>query len=114
MPTLELLESDLYQNGQVFQLENSRFLLQRERYAPQGSLTDSVIAVTSGQDLRLLAFSRYSGLVARADNYWWLIADRNAVFNPLFGVAVDEDGIEFDVTSRPVLVPNLLRQKPLF
>lgn len=114
MADINLHESNLYQNGRVYELGGGLELLQRERYPADGSPTDSVVAVTVGQDLRLLAFARYLDKVARPDNYWWLIADRNNVFNPLFGTATDDDGVEFDVTTRPVLIPNVLRQKPLF
>lgn len=113
MATVELLDSDLYQNGRVFVLDDGREVLLRERYASDASLDDAVIPIANGQDLRLLAFNRYGGNVARPENYWWLIADRNGVFNPIFNGAVDDDGIEFDVTERPVLVPNVLKQKPL-
>jgi len=114
MASINVLESDLYQNGSVFVLDSGSQLLLRERYEARGQSGDTVAITKPGQDIRLLAFNRWKGLVARSDSWWWLIADRNNVFDPLFNVAVDEDGNEFDVMSRPVLIPNILKQKATF
>ena len=111
---LNLLESDLYQNGSVFTLEQGKEVLLRERLPSGGQSGDSTANPIVGQDIRLLAFNRWRGLVERADCWWWLLADRNNVYNPLFNARVDSEGNVVDVMAEPILVPNILRQKAKF
>lgn len=111
---LNLLESDLYQNGSVFALEAGKEVLLRDRLTSGGQSGDNTTNPIVGQDIRLLAYNRWQGLVNRADSWWWLLADRNNVFNPLFNLKVDSEGDVVDVMAEPILVPNILRQKASF
>lgn len=109
--SIDVLQSDLYQNGKVIELDNGDRVLFRERYAAVGLPGDTVKNVNKGQDLRLLAFLQYNQTDSRPEGWWWLLSDRNAVFNPIFNEGIGEDGALVDYTDRPVLIPNLLKQK---
>lgn len=109
---IQLKQSDLYQNGQIIQLNDDEQLLLRETLPVKQEEGDSYIEPKEGAELNLLAFYAYEQVVDNANQYWWLIADRNNVFNPLAPNMVVGDGDLVEIWDVEVVLPNILKQQP--
>lgn len=111
---IQVKQSDLYQNGRIIQLDGNEQLLLRETLPVKQELGDSYAEPKEGDELPLLAYSAYVNDVALAHQYWWLIADRNNVFNPLAIDLVVGDGDLVELNEVQIVLPNLLAQQPEF
>lgn len=110
---LELKPSDLYQNGRVIDLGGGEELLIRETLSVKQESGDNYFNPTPDDRLPLLAFRAYERSVENANQYWWLIADRNNVFNPLNPDVITGDGDLIELSDvGDIVIPNLLRQEP--
>ena len=110
---LELKPSDLYQNGRVIELDNGEELLIRDTLEVKQEAGDSYFNPTPDDRLPLLPFNAYEAAVENANQYWWLIADRNDVFNPMNPNIIINDGDLVELSDAgDIVIPNLLRQEP--
>lgn len=109
--SIDLYDSDLYQNGRVYDLGGGELVLLRERYDENGQASDSGVRTVEGQDLRLLSYRLYLGQVPRPEGWWWLLGEQNSVFDPLFGQRFMPDGTVRDYAGGTVRVPNVLKRK---
>jgi hypothetical protein len=114
MPSIQVKDSDLYQNGRIIDLGDGEQILIRETLQPKQELGDSYIKPKEGDDLRLLGYFAYKEVVKNANQYWWLIADRNNFFNPLEGTVVVGDGDIVPMQDIEIVLPNILKQQPEF
>lgn len=110
---LQLPDSNLYQNGRVIEFDNGEQLLIRDKLPEKRDALDSFETPKSDDNLLGLAYSRYFGDVENANFYWWLIADRNGVFNPLQPDIV-VDGDVLPIAGNEIVIPNILKQQPEF
>jgi len=124
----QLKDSNLYQNGKLYFLgdvdkilkdgsslvETDEVLLLREPLEKKQEQGDSFMDVTEGDELGLLAYHYYKGLVENANQYWWLIADRNEFFDPLEMTLIVDDGDLVSASGVEIVIPNILKQQPQF
>jgi len=111
---IEVKDSDLYQNGRIIQLDGDEQLLLRNTLVPKQELTDKYIEPSTDDELTLLAYFAYKDIVPNANQYWWLLSDRNNGFNPLENTVVDMDGVQVSIVGQQIVLPNLLKQQPEF
>lgn len=112
MAGIQLKQSDLYQNGRIIQLDGDEQLLVRDTLEVKQEEGDSYIEPKEGGELNLLAYFAYKDVVNNANQYWWLLADRNNVFNPLAPDLVVNDGDLIFISETEVVLPNILKQQP--
>jgi hypothetical protein len=111
---IQVKDSDLYQNGRIIQLDGGEELLYRTPLPPKQEQTDNYIAPKTGDELNLLAYYAYKDIVKNANQYWWLLADRNEVFNPLALNVIVGDGELLPIHEVELVLPNILKQQPEF
>lgn len=111
---IKVRDSNLYQNGRIIDLGGGEQLLIRDTLEVKQDQTDSYYRPNSDDEVRLLAYSFFKDIVQNADHYWWLIADRNNIFNPLEPDMIINDGELVDIASVEIVIPNILRQQPEF
>lgn len=109
---LQLKRSDLYQNGRVIEFANGEQLLIRNTLPVKQDLGDSYVSPKEDDQLPLLAFNGYVDLVENANQYWWLLADRNNVFDPLQVNLVDDSAALTQIEDTEIVIPNILKQQP--
>ena len=109
---LQLKRSDLYQNGKVIEFDNGEQLLIRDTLPVKQELGDSYVSPKDGGQLPLQAFAAYADLVENANQYWWLLADRNNVFDPLEVNLVDDNAELTEIQDTEIVIPNILKQQP--
>ena len=111
---LQLRDSNLYASGGfIVQLEGDEQLLLRNPLEPRQELTDQYQLFREGDQLNRLAFAFYKDQVNAdtANEYWFLIADRNNVFDPLENTFVQGDGDLVPINGNNVVIPNVLSQQ---
>lgn len=81
--TISLPEGNLYTNGKAIQFDNEEQLLVRDLIDYQPTERDKYITIQGDDELTLIAYVAYSGIIKNASKYWWIIADANNVINPL-------------------------------
>lgn len=96
---LELEENNLYAAGYLLIMEGDEQQLLRDPLQWTGSLEDRYHVLTDRDRLDTLAYDYYNDFVADASKYWWVIADANAILNPLDLT---------DLVGRQLLIPNIL------
>jgi len=114
---IELTQSDLYQNGRIIQLsseDGDELLLLRDLLPVRQELTDRYERGSEGDELPLLAFRYYRQIVSNANQYWWIVADRNGVFDPLSVNFISPEGDLLPISDPTfeVVIPNILTQQP--
>lgn len=114
MASIKVKDSDLYQNGRIIELGGGEEMLIRETLAVKQELGDSYIKPKEGDNLNLLGYFAYKDVVKNANQYWWLIADRNNFFNPLQCTVVVGDGDVVPMQDIEIALPNILKQQPEF
>lgn len=100
---LILRENNLYRNGVLIEFEGTdEVLLSRDLLDIEGTLQDSYHTVLESDRLDLIAYKYYKNKVSDSSKYWWVIADANAIYNPL-------DLSE--LVGEEILIPNILNTK---
>lgn len=110
--TLKVRDSNLYQNGRIIDFGDGEQLLIRDTLEVKQDQTDNYITPKTDDELRLLSYNAYKDVVANSDHYWWLLADRNNVFNPLEPNMIVGDGELAPISDLEIVLPNILRQQP--
>jgi hypothetical protein len=113
---IELTQADLYQNGRVIQFssDSDELLLLRDLLPVRQEQTDRYERGSEGDELPLLAFRHYRQVVSNANQYWWIVADRNGVFDPLSVNFINSEGDLLPIydPTFEVVIPNILTQQP--
>lgn len=99
MADIKVKTNNLFRNGKVNSYSDGFKSLDRERIQYEAEERDVYHLVTSEDSLDQLAFRYYAKQVADASKYWWVIADANAIDNPM-------DISEFIGTE--ILIPNIM------
>lgn len=114
MAFVQVRDSNLYQNGRVIEnLDSSdEELLLRNELSVEAQITDAYRYYREGDNLKGIAYYHYKDLVSNANEYWWLIADRNDVFDPIEETFIQGDGDLVSMIGQTIVVPNVLTQQP--
>lgn len=113
---LELRDSNMYSSGGfIVQLEGDEQLLLRDTLEPKQEQTDQYRIFREGDNFRPMAWAFYKDLVdsKNAKDYWYLLADRNNVFDPIENTIIQGDGdlINLESAKLEVVIPNVLSQQ---
>jgi hypothetical protein len=111
--SLRLLDADLYQNGRIIQIDAVDAILIRDTLPVSQEQTDKYQDFNEEDELMGVAFNAYKDIVNIANYYWWLIADRNQVFNPLEKNFIIGDEL-MPLGGNEIVIPNVLTQQPQF
>ena len=101
---VELRDSNIYANprGRIIQYTNEIQILERVVVPPKADRTDKYHFFRAADDLMRITYSYYKDVVRETARYWWLIADRNNVFDPFENTRIitdAKDGFVGDVIS---------------
>jgi hypothetical protein len=102
MAVRDLNENNVFRTGKILQFADGQSVLERTQIEWEGNLDDQYHIVRENDRLDRLAYSYYSNSVPDASKYWWVIADANAIENPL-------DLSEW--VGQEILIPNIINVK---
>lgn len=102
--TIELSESNLYSDGQIYVFSTGDARLVRKPLEYQPSDGDAYYPVKIGDTLTRIAYDYYKYYVDQASRYWHVIADANKILNPL-------DLSQW--VGKEIVIPDILRIKVL-
>ncbi len=115
-----LRDNNMYANprGYVVQYTDAIQALERRVIPAKADRTDKYHFFREGDDLMRITYSYYKDVVLDTARYWWLIADRNNVFDPFENTKIvtnSEDGFigdVIDLDNTEIVIPNVLTQQP--
>ena len=117
---VELKDNNIYANprGYVVQYTNEIQALERRIVPVKADRTDKYHFFRAGDDLMRITYTYYKDVVIETARYWWLIADRNNVFDPFENTKIvtnPEDGFvgdQINLEDTEIVIPNVLTQQP--
>lgn len=117
---VDLRDSNLYANprGFIVQYTDEIQILERRVVPPKQDRTDKYMLFREGDNLMRLTYGFYRDIVQNPARYWWLIADRNNVYDPFekTKVVIDANngfiGDVINLENQEIVIPNVLTQQP--
>lgn len=91
--------NNLYRNGRLIDLGGDELMLYRDKLEIKPGEQDKYYTVSTEENLTLIAYKNYRGIVADPSKYWWVIADANNIYDPM-DLA--------DYVGEQILIPNIL------